>query len=494
MVRVSGMTTRPAGSVCKIGRGPARAGTRVRLNQEEFRLMLPPSKEPLSAPESPAAAAAGGPGQAQAPAGAPSAPTGAGRVRSALGDVLFYISFPFGFMGFILPIYGEAIGASATAIGALFSVFSLMTLVLRPLVGYSLDRWGRRPFFLAGVSLYAATMLIFAAVANYTGLLVARTVQGVASSGMWLAVYAMVSDFSDPQHRGGNYGAMQQRANAGGLYGAILGFLVLMAVQRSLNTPHTALAIQASFALYFAVSLYALAKAVRVPETWRGSHAPAGVDPPSGGAAASAAVAERAGAAGGKRLFSPRYLGVLGAVFLTGTGNGMLAPLMMVYLMAKTGASIVELGLAYLPAGLVWAVLPEKAGQIADRHGRRKFMILGLLASAAVALIVPASAKLWPLAFIWAAEAAALSLAIPAEQATISDLTGENVRGQAYGYYDVASASGFTLGPLLGGWLFDHFSHAAPFYADAAILLLAAVVVAAALRGFSGRNSPSGNE
>lgn len=158
---------------------------------------------------------------------------------------------------------------------------------------------------------------------------------------------------------------------------------------------------------------------------------------------------------------------------------------MMIYLMAKTGASIVELGLAYLPAGLVWAALPERAGRVADRHGRRKFIILGLLTSAAVALVVPASTRLWPLAIIWAAEAAALSLAVPAEQAVISDLTGADVRGQAYGYYDAAYAIGFTLGPLLGGWLFDHFSHAAPFYANALILLMPAAVIAIALRGFS---------
>lgn len=404
-------------------------------------------------------------------------------IRSGLGRVLLYISFPFGFMSFMLPIYGETIGASATAIGALFSVFSAMTLLLRPLVGYALDRWGRRPFLLAGVSLYAVTMLTFAAAANYTGLLLARTLQGIASAAMWLAAYSITSDISPAEHRGQNYGAMQQKANEGGLYGAALGFLVLLLVQHSLRVPRTSLPIQAAFLLYFLVSLYALAQATRVPETLHlhPAHGAAG-PPPQAGASRSPAPSTCAATAG-MRLFSPRYLGLLSGVLLTSIGYGMLAPLMMIYLMTKTGASIVELGLAYLPAGLVWATLPEKAGQIADHHGRRKFMILGLLTSAAVALIVPASTRLWPLAIIWAAEAAALSLAIPAEQAVVSDLTGADVRGQAYGYYDAAYATGFTLGPLLGGWLFDRVGHAAPFYADALILLVAATVIAIALRG-----------
>ena len=412
-------------------------------------------------------------------------------IRSAVGRVLLYISFPFGFMGFILPIYGEAIGASATAIGVLFSVFSVMTLVLRPVVGYSLDRWGRRPFLLAGVSLYAVTMLTFAAAANYTGLLLARTVQGIASAAMWLAVYGIVSDISPAERRGQNYGAMQQRANAGGLYGATLGFIVLLLVQHATGAPQTPLAIQAAFGLYFVISLYAVAKAVRVPETARlRSAVDAAVtvqEELAEGRVATdqpCAVSPVRASSPDRRLFGPRYVGLLGGVLLTSTGYGMLAPLMMIYLMAKTGASIVELGLAYLPAGVVWAALPEKAGQIADRRGRRKFMILGLLTSAAVALIVPASTRLWPLAIVWAAEAAALSLAIPAEQAVVSDLTGADVRGQAYGYYDAAYATGFTLGPLLGGWLFDQVGHAAPFYANALILLVASAVIAVALRGF----------
>lgn len=403
-------------------------------------------------------------------------------IKAGVGRVLLYISFPFGFMSFILPIYGEAIGASATAIGGLFSVFSVMTLVLRPVVGYSLDRWGRRPFLLTGVCLYAVTMLTFAAAANYTGLLVARALQGVASAAMWLAVYGIVSDVSPAEHRGQNYGAMQQRANAGGLYGAVLGFLVLMAVQHSIGAPRTPLAMQAAFGLYFLVSLYALAQAVRAPETRHLRRATGSAAQPE---APPASEKPRLATVADRRLFTPRYLGILGGVLLTSTGYGMLAPLMMIYLMAKTGASIMELGLAYLPAGLVWAALPERAGRVADRHGRRRFIILGLLTSAAVALVVPASTRLWPLAIIWAAEAAALSLAVPAEQAVISDLTGADVRGQAYGFYDAAYAIGFTLGPLLGGWLFDHASHAAPFYADALILLMAAAVIAVALRGFS---------
>jgi hypothetical protein len=37
---------------------------------------------------------------------------------------IFLISLPFGILGFVLPIYGKALGASALEIGLFFSVFS----------------------------------------------------------------------------------------------------------------------------------------------------------------------------------------------------------------------------------------------------------------------------------------------------------------------------------------------------------------------------------
>jgi hypothetical protein len=57
------------------------------------------------------------------------------------------ISFPLGILHFVLPVYGKQIGADAVQIGLFFSVFSLMTVLLRPMVGWGVDRYGRCPFF-----------------------------------------------------------------------------------------------------------------------------------------------------------------------------------------------------------------------------------------------------------------------------------------------------------------------------------------------------------
>jgi hypothetical protein len=40
-------------------------------------------------------------------------------------------------MGLLLPIYGKELGASVFEIGVIFSAFSVMTILMRPLVGWA---------------------------------------------------------------------------------------------------------------------------------------------------------------------------------------------------------------------------------------------------------------------------------------------------------------------------------------------------------------------
>ncbi|HIG42837.1 MAG: MFS transporter [bacterium] len=73
----------------------------------------------------------------------------------------FLVAFPVFFLSFLLPIYGKILGASAMEIGGLFTVFTVSLIVIRPLVGVGLDRYGRRWFLISALLVYAATSLIF---------------------------------------------------------------------------------------------------------------------------------------------------------------------------------------------------------------------------------------------------------------------------------------------------------------------------------------------
>jgi MFS family permease len=100
--------------------------------------------------------------------------------------------------------------------------------------------------------------------------------------------------------------------------------------------------------------------------------------------------------------------------------------------------------------------------------------------------LIPLLPNLFWLAVLWALESAGLAMAVPAETAFVSDLTGGEQRGAGYGLYTFAVSLGAMCGPVLGGWLYDSQGHALPFYAFGCLLLAGAVAVAILLRNLKG--------
>jgi MFS family permease len=97
-----------------------------------------------------------------------------------------------------------------------FSVFSLTTVLLRPVVGAGLDRCGRRPFRLAGLAGCGASMFPFAFATEVWLLVVARTLQSVASVFLWPSSQAITSDVTPSDEQGRPLARSNRQAGTGG--------------------------------------------------------------------------------------------------------------------------------------------------------------------------------------------------------------------------------------------------------------------------------------
>jgi len=382
---------------------------------------------------------------------------------AALRSSLFFVSWPFFILYLLLPVYGKEIGASAVEIGLFFSAFSLMTVLMRPLLGWALDRFGRRPFFVIGLAGYAATWAAFAFTGQVWGIVAARVLQGISSSFVWLTAYTIVADLSGEGARGRSFGSLAQASSRGSIIGAFFGFALLNA-PLSLGVEADRLeGWQLLFLGYGLVGLVALLIALwRLPET--SSRAVPAADHPGGRMRAI--------------VWSRPWLLLLLVTLVTGASWAMVSPVLIVFLQDKLGAGVEALSWAFLPTGLVWALLPARLGTLADRFGRKPLMILGLVMAALSSLIFPSLGSLVAFAALWALQALCYAAGDPAEQALVADLTGGDQRGRAFGFYAMAADLGATIGPLAGGWLYQTVGPQAPFFANAVVLALCAGVLA----------------
>ncbi len=377
----------------------------------------------------------------------------------ALWKATFLVSLPFGVLSFALPIYGRMLKASALEIGALFSAVALVPVIIRPFLGRILDRWGRRPFFLAGLVSYTVSMIILCAARSVLVLGIGRFVQGMGQAFLWLSAYAIVADVSQADRRGRGFGAIDEATNRGALVGVLPGLLGIGLMQ------FAGLAWETVWPVLFGGYAVAACCGLIVGARLVGETRPA--------------VARRPMAA---RPLTLQIAALMGIVFVTGASTAMVWPIIVIFLQDRLGANAIALAIAYLPAALILSFLPSRLGRITDRLGRKPMMAVGLVIGAAASALMPQLSSIVLLAALWGVDSLGFTASSPAERAFVADIAGSDARGVSYGLYTFAYFLGTAIGPLAGGWLYDNLGRAYPFYANSAMLTVAAILVMTLLR------------
>lgn len=373
---------------------------------------------------------------------------------------IFWLSFPFGVMSFLLPIYGKELGASAVEIGGMFTAFSIVPAVIRPFLGRALDRWGRKPFLMIGLAGYLVSTLILSMANTVLLLTVGRFLQGVGSAFLWISLFTMLADLSQTKSRGYEFGSIDEASYRGAIIGTTIGLSAVFSMQAALEISFQ----EIWFWLFLA---FLIPVVIAFFYGWKGTREtlPAGIQLEIKG-----------------KTISRQLAALMAIVFATGASQAMVWPLLMIFLQDRLGAGVGMLAGAYLPAALISSFLPSRMGKIADRWGRKGPMIIGLIIGALASLIMPHLRSVITLAALWCLETVGYTISIPAERAFVADIAGKDIRGTSYGLYTFAFFLGSALGPLGGGWLYDHVSHTTPFYLNTLVLIIGAGLVSLLLK------------
>ena len=150
----------------------------------------------------------------------------------------------------------------------------------------------------------------------------------------------------------------------------------------------------------------------------------------------------------------PARGGSLGAlvagVFIVETGVFAVVPVLPLYLRDR-GVGFTTVGLIVGVQFVVAFALQYPMGRLADRFGRRRFLIAGavLFALANGGFVAPLGVP--GMLFLRALQGVAVALFIPAASALVADLSTPERRGRGYGWLQAARIAGLSAGPAIGG-------------------------------------------
>lgn len=390
-----------------------------------------------------------------------------------------------------LPIYSSNFNASGLEKGLLFAIPAFMMAIARPIIGRSMDVYGRKFFLSLGVGILflAMTLFIFArefslqiggvtiqADASFAVamLFIARTIQGFGLGTMLLASYTITADLARQSGRGSSFGYTEEAQYRGGLFGGLIAVPILLLFgfdpTHGLRLNQTVWSV--IFVVYALGALTAFILALRtVPETRKYALIEAGREDEA------------------RQQIDPQLYVLMAIVMLTTASSYGLAPFILTFIQDHLTQNLLLIALAYIPAALIWAFLPSRLGRVADRVGRKPPMAIGLTMSGLFSLTIPFLSMLFPsvglaiaaLMLFATLEAACYAAAVPAEQAMVADMTGGKRRGTGFGLYTLAQSMGQVFGPVVMGVLYD-WDRAGPFIANAVILIIGSLLVVSVLK------------
>ena len=152
------------------------------------------------------------------------------------------------------------------------------------------------------------------------------------------------------------------------------------------------------------------------------------------------------------------------SIFASVTGVGIVVPLLPVYA-RDLGAGGFAIGMIFGIFSIARTVFIPVFGSASDRHGRKPFIVVGMLGYALISLAYVAVSSVPALIVIRFWQGFASAMMMPVLQAYVGDITPEGREGFTMGYFNLATFAGLSLGPLMGGVISDHWSLDAAFVA-----------------------------
>jgi MFS family permease len=376
---------------------------------------------------------------------------GVGRNVLWMGAVSFFADVAGEMIAPLLPLYMTTVlGAPATAVGLVEGAAELSASVFRAIGGWWSDRASaRKPTVVFGYTLSALAKPALALAGGWPLLLAARFADRAGKGLRGSARDALIATSTSPEHWGKAFSLHRAMDTAGAVAGPLIGIWLL----NSAGLSYRSIFMWAGVPAFIAVLVLVLF--VREAEVLREA-------PPEAVVRAQTPL-------------SPKFWLFLAVYALFALGNSSDAFLLLKGRAAGMSATAVVL--AYVLFNLVNASAAVKAGQLADRFGKRLVIAAGMGVYALCYLgFARASTEraLWPLFALYGLQAALIEGSF---RAAVADASDPGNRGMAQGVFQGTAGVLAFAASAFAGLLWTKISPSAPFYFGAACSAAAAVLL-----------------
>ena len=363
----------------------------------------------------------------------------------------------------ILPLFlANVLGVRTAVIGVIEGLADAMASLLQVISGPLSDRLKTRkwPAVLGyGISALAKPLFYFAGA--WTTVAGARWADRMGKGVRTAPRDALVADSIDQKQRGLAFGFHRAADTAGAMLGLAIALVIVWRLQKttldlSRHTFQIIVLVSLLPAVLAVLSLILGAKDVpvtaqrRVPSiTFRG--------------------------------LGPSFLVFVAIVGLFALGNSSDA--FLVLRAQERGLNVLGVLGMLVTFNLVYSLLSTPAGSLSDRVGRRRVIIGGWLAYAAIYSGFALARTAWHVWVVYALYGIYYGLAYGTAKAMVADLVPAELRGTAYGTYNAVVGIMAFPASLIAGLLWQGagtwkgFGPSAPFMFGAAIALVAAVLM-----------------
>jgi predicted MFS family arabinose efflux permease len=355
----------------------------------------------------------------------------------------------------MLPEIGKQLAVSDAKQGLLVSIYAVMVGLFALVIGPISDKFGRRKVLLAGTGLMTLALGMHAAINDYAGLLIVRTLAGIAGGVLSGAAVSYVGDYFPYERRGWANGWVMSGIAAGQIAGVPLGSL--LAGQFGFRTPFLI------FAVTMGATFLLILKRVPQPAVERNTNR----------LTVKGVLSEYVS------LVKQRDIAISALVFmLLFFSMALYITYLPAWLTVEKGATQNGIAALFFAGGLASVLTGPLTGKLSDSAGRKPLILassLGLfLLMSSVTFILREFWLAFPMFFF---SSVLMAARMSPFQALLSALVPSNRRGALMSLTVSLGQIGFASGAALAGFIYAGFGYRASTFVGAGVVLFVAVLI-----------------